>query len=420
MPWLGIAALVVPWALGLASYVVGAVVSPEFAPALEAGWRLTYLAYPTAGAVILVRRARHPIGLLLFGVGVASQVAGLAQAYATVALLRPGEPTTLALAAGWLGSWPWYPALGSILTFLFLLFPDGCLPSRRWRPVAWASAAVLTYVTAWAAFAPRPVEIMVGPEATAPPNPLGIEGPVGSLLSAFEPIALPALGVLAALCGASIVIRYRAADLVARQQLKWVVVGGVAALGSFVVREVGRLLGLDTTAADWIFMAGFIAPPITIVLAVLRHRLYDVDRVLRRTTVYALLTTLLVGFYLLGVTALGALLEPLQSDSPIAVATATLSAAAVAAPLRRRLQASVDRRFDRARYDAAREVDGFRTSVRDEVDLDALTASLVATVGATVRPSSAGVWLRDAVPQTAPGLPPGAPPVTSDGRWMLP
>jgi hypothetical protein len=213
-------------------------------------------------------------------------VAGFAQDYAAYALLRRQEWLPGGLVMGWLGSWPWYIAFGLIITFLLLLFPDGRLPSRRWRPVAWAAGVDIAVLTVWAAFAPRPFE---GPPGMPmPQNPWGIERAAGlfQLLSAIAGMALLALTVLSL---ASLVLRFRRSRGEQRQQLKWFTYAALLTVGAWLgatglhLRLTGPLLLLSTILSFWLVAAA-------IGVAILRYHLYDIDRLINRTLVYALLT----------------------------------------------------------------------------------------------------------------------------------
>jgi MFS family permease len=365
-------------------------------PLQELGWRLGDGSFATIGAVIVSRRPRHVIGWILCVVGITGAVAGFAQDYAAFALLRRQEWLPGGLVMGWLGSWPWYIAFGLLITFLLLLFPDGRLPSRRWRPVAWAAAADIAVLTVWAAFAPRPFE---GPPGMRmPQNPWGIERAAGlfQLLSAIAGWALLALTVLSL---ASLVLRFRRSRGEQRQQLKWFTYAALLTVGAWLIfvvtgaeaRFTGPLLLLFTILSFWLVAAA-------IGVAILRYHLYDIDRLINRTLVYALLTLLLAGVYAGAVLVLGQLFGDLGGEPPSwAVAASTLAVAALFQPARRRIQMAVDRRFNRRRYDAAKTIDAFAVRLRDEVDLDMLSAELLAVVDQTMQPTQASLWLRPSV-----------------------
>jgi hypothetical protein len=362
-------------------------------PLQELGWRLGDGSFATIGAVIISRRPRHVIGWILCVVGITAAAAGFAQDYAAFALLRRQEWLPGGLVMGWLGSWPWYIAFGLIITFLLLLFPDGRLPSRRWRPVAWAAGVDIAMLTLWAAFAPRPFE---GPPGMRmPQNPWGIERAAGlfQLLSAIAGWALLALTVLSL---ASLVLRFRRSRGEQRQQLKWFTYAVLLTVGAWLIfvvtgaeaRFTGPLLLLSTILSFWLVAAA-------IGVAILRYHLYDIDRIINRTLVYGLLTGLLAAVYASLVVLLGLVFGGLGTGPPSwAVAGATLAVAALFQPARRRIQQGVDQRFNRRKYDAARTIEAFSVRLRDQVDLDTLSAELLAVVDQTMQPTKAFVWLR--------------------------
>ena len=296
---------------------------------------------------------------------------------------------------GWLGSWPWYIAFGLIITFLLLLFPDGRLPSRRWRPVAWAAAVDIAALTVWAAFAPRPFE---GPPGM-PQNPWGIVRAAGlfQLLSVLAGWALLALTVLSL---ASLVLRFRRSRGEQRQQLKWFTYAALLTVSAWLIVAVtgaeaqltGPLLLLSTILSFWLVAAA-------IGIAILRYHLYEIDRLINRTLVYALLTVLLGTVYAGAVLVLGQVFGGVGKDPPNwAVAGATLAVAALFQPARRRIQRAVDRRFNRRRYDAARTVEAYSTRLRDQVDLATLSSELLAVTHQTMQPTTATLWLRPSGP----------------------
>jgi hypothetical protein len=359
----------------------------------ELSWRVSYGSFATVGAVIASRRPHNVIGWILCIVGLSSAVAGFAQDYAAYALLQRSEWLPGGLAMGWLGSWPWYLAFGLIITFLPLLFPDGRLPSRRWRPVAWLAAAVITLVCVWAAFAPRPFE---GPPGMPmPQNPWAIERAEGLflLLETCFSVLVPTVTFLSL---ASLVVRFRRSRGAQRQQLKWFTYFALVAIGSWVLLAAtdldGRLSGpwwvLFTMIAFWMM-------PAAIGTAILRYHLYEIDRLINRTLVYGLLTAILGAVYASMVLVLGQVFGGMGRDPPSwAVAAATLAVAALFQPARRRIQAAVDRRFNRRRHDAAKTVQMFSVRLRDQVDLDTLSAELLAVVNQTMEPTKASLWLR--------------------------
>jgi hypothetical protein len=370
-----------------------------FAVLDELGWRIGYGSFATVGAVIASRRPRNALGWILCAVGLSSAVAGFAQDYASYALLGRKEWLPGGLVMGWLGSWPWYIAFGLILTFLPLLFPDGRLPSRRWRPVAWAAAVDLAAFSIWAAFAPRPLE--GPPNGGMPQNPWGIER-AAELFQLLGNMAGSALIALTFLSLASLVLRFRQSRGVQRQQLKWFTYAALLVLGSWALTTS---TGLDErlTGPVWlIFQAVSVwLIPTAIGIAILRHHLYDIDRLINRTLVYGLLTALLAGVYAGAVLVLSQVFGGIGAEPPSwAVAGATLAVATLFQPARHRIQTAVDRRFNRRKYDAAKTVEAFSVRLRDKVDLDALTAELLVVVDQTIQPTRASLWLRPSAPDS--------------------
>ncbi len=370
----------------------------------EGGLFLTVLLpFPLAGILILRRQPRNTVGWLLAGIGVLWAIGGVADGYARYGLVvDPGSLPGPAVAAT-LANGIWAPAIGLTGTFLFLLFPDGHLPSRRWRPVAWLSGTVLVALTLCLYLSPDrltevPVEGLV--------NPLGIES-----LAPFLHAALDVLILVLALCTllsvVALVTRFRRARGVERQQLKWLA-AAAAIVGAAFVLGIAVSLGVpdDKPEPGWMAVfdqlsfLSFALLPVAIGVAVLRYRLYDIDVVINRALVYGSLTAMLVATYLTSVLFLQLLLQPLTEQSDLAVAASTLAVAALFGPARRRIQAAVDRRFYRHKYDAARTVADFSTRLRQQIDLDAIGTDLVRIAGDAVQPTDASLWLR---PVTVPG-----------------
>jgi hypothetical protein len=364
---------------------------------------IVLLPFPLAGVLILRRQPRNTVGWLLAGIGVLWGIGGLADGYAQYGLVvDPGSLPGPAVAAT-ISNGIWAPAIGLTGTFLFLLFPDGRLPSRRWRPVAVVSGTVLVALTVCLYLSPDrltevPVEGLV--------NPLGIE-----VLAPFLHAALDVLILVLAACTllsvVALVTRFRRARGVERQQLKWLASAAAVVGGAFVL-GVAMSLGVpdDKPQPGWMAVLdqlsflSFALLPIAIGVAVLRYRLYDIDVVINRALVYGSLTATLVATYLGSVLLLQLLLQPLTERSDLAVAASTLAVAALFGPARRRIQVAVDRRFYRHRYDAARTVSDFSTRLRQEIDLDAIGTDLVRIARNTVQPTDASLWLRSV---TVPG-----------------
>jgi hypothetical protein len=351
-------------------------------------------AYAVLGLVIATRRPRHPIGWLLMGLGVVGSIQLVAGQYATLADAADLPGRRYGVWAASLAQ----ASVVSLIMLLLLLFPTGRVPSPRWRPVAWSLVAALGLVLSTQALMPRALS-----DAPGEANPLGVPalepilGPLGAVAG-----ALLIFGVVGAL--ASLVVRLRRARGRERQQLKWFVY--VALLGILSISPLGLLLSsllpsdhggiLDTLLNPWLLAPT--ALMVTVAAAIVRHQLYDIDRVINRTLVYGLLTVLLGAIYTAGVFGLGRLLNPVTGESALAVAAATLAVAALFQPARRRIQAVVDRRFNRRRYDAAKTIQAFSTRLRDQLDLDTLSTELLAIVDQTTEPTLVSLWLRPSAP----------------------
>ena len=347
------------------------------------------------GALVAARRPENPIGWLLSAGGLLISVATLAGQYAYYTLVTepgslPGGQVML-----WLAGWP-NDAGFFLVLFLMLLFPTGRLPSPRWRPVARLAVAGYLVDVVGRAFAPGPVdEQWFGPL----PNPLGVEAAT-DLAPLAQSVVSVFILLVAVATASSPLFRLRRARDVERQQLKWFCYAAALFVAVAFVAVVFPSLGSDTVDFMSILL-GLLTLPVAIGVAILRHRLYDIDRLINRTLVYGLLTGLLALVYTAGVFILSQVLNPGGENSALAVAASTLAVAALFQPLRRRVQLAVDRRFNRRRYDMAKTVETFSVRLRDEVDLDTLSAELLAVVDQTVQPARASLWLRPPAQDTA-------------------
>ena len=330
-------------------------------------------AFATVGALLAWKRPGNPIGWLL-------SASGLAYAAAGFGAFLAHFPRTLPLAQ-WLG-FLYFLGIG-LCVFVVLLFPSGALPSRRWRPVAWAAGAGLAGWVLGNAFAPTLIS------ADQPvPNPVGVTGAPGKL---FTGMAGGGAGLIAAIglaAVASLVFRYRRAGTAERAQLKWLLYAGavivVAALASVLVASSNLQNAISTGAIALV--------PVAIGVAVMRYRLYDIDRVISRTVAYAIVTGLLAGVYA-GLILLAT--QVLRLHAPVAVAAATLAAAALFTPVRRRVQQVVDRRFNRVRYNGDRMVEQFAAGLKDAVDLETVRADLAGAVSQALEPAHVSVWINE-------------------------
>jgi hypothetical protein len=346
------------------------------------------LGYATIGLVLALRRPANPIGWLYAASGLVWSLIIPFELWLNT-LIRDQRPLALAgQVAVVVRETIWAPAIALGITLPFLLLPDGRLRSRRWRlVVATTVAGVVMFVIGGTLF---PGQLTNGPIPID--NPFGLPGLAGRVATVvgFTGLALYAVSLPAALV--CVVLRFRASRGVERQQLRWVAAG--AALAALLLLPLpGRGFPAVLTGV------AVLAVPVSVAVAVLRYRLWDLDRLVSRTVTYVLVTALLAVPYLLILPVAARLAEGAGS---LAVAAATLAAAAMFQPLRRRVQDLVDRRFNRRRYDAARTVAVFAARLRDQVDLDALEAELLAVVEQTVAPTRASLWLR---PSASPLLP---------------
>ena len=335
-------------------------------------------AFATVGALVASRRPRNPIGWILLLGAAAYTVGGL-----TITQTE-GEGSAPALVH-WLSTWVWMAGIGPVATFGLLLFPDGRLPSPRWRPFAWFAAAAIAATTAAIAFAPGPFE------DSAVENPLGFDAMPG-LFDTLQNVAPAALALAIFGSIASLFARFRRARNVERQQLKWLsytgAVVGVALAVAITIEAIVGDRAIDLT--NTIVSVALALVPVAMGIAILRHRLFDIDVVINRTLVYGALTATLGGAYL----GLVLLVGLAVGESGFAVAVSTLAVAALFRPARARIQGAVDRRFYRRRYDAAQTLEAFGGRLRDELDLEALGADLRGVVHETVQPSQVTLWLR--------------------------
>jgi len=343
------------------------------------------LSFALVGALIAQRQPGNAIGWIFLGVAVSTGLGGFAHGFATYRL-DGGEGGLVAETAATYAEVSWVPFVLVPPSFLLLLFPDGHLPSRRWRPVAWAAAAGIagTLATSW--MAPGPLADF--PEVD---NPYGVDSPILGPLTGLATVVL-FVGVIGS--AVSVVVRFRRGRREQRQQIKWLAVAGsVAAIALIVNLSLYDALGEEV--ANGLIMFGVLALPAAAGIGILRHRLYDIDIVINRSLVYGALTASLAATYLVSVLLLQMLLAPLTPSNSLAVAVATLAVAALFHPARRRIQAVVDRRFYRGKYDAILTLERFGAQLRDEIDLDALGDELRAVVTETMQPAHVSFWLRE-------------------------
>jgi hypothetical protein len=346
----------------------------------------------TVGTLLASRRPRHPVGWLLQAFGLSLAAAGVAGAYTNYGVARAGAVPAAGLVA--LSVPATIVAAMTCNGFVLLLTPTGALPSPRWRWWAWVTAATPVALLLVVALAPKPDGRLVQPVD----SPLDLHG-LGAVSLATYQVAFAVAIIGFVVAAASLVVRFRRARGIERQQLRWVVLATVVVAALSVAVLAALALGAYGLAP----LAGGLCPAIisaAIGAAILRYRLYDLDRIISRTLAYGLLTLLLGSAYALVVLSLGRLLP---QGSSLAVAAATLAVAAVFQPARRRVQQAVDRRFNRRRYNAGRTIEAFGARLRQQIDLDTLTGELLAVVEDTMQPTQAALWLRPAPDTHHPG-----------------
>jgi hypothetical protein len=344
---------------------------------------LAFLSFPVLGALVASRQPRNAIGwiFIAIGVGVGFLVAG--GEYAYYGLVLDNEVRGAAVGA-WFEQWLWLPSVGLILTFGLLLFPNGRLPSRRWRWVAWATGLLIAVVTIAGM-----VEERLQGHGYSVDNPIGIPG-LGDVEESLDPL-LTAFLVCILLCALSLVIRFRRSRGDERQQLKLVTFGTCFMVVMIVASDL-----LDAFVGDgfgWLFPVTLLVFLASIAAAMLKYRLYDIDLVINRTLVYGALTALLAATYL-GLVVVMQGIIPAAGNSDLTIAGSTLAVAALFRPLRARVQGFIDRRFYRRKFDAQRTLESFSASLREDVDLDHLSADLLRVVQDTMQPAHASLWLR--------------------------
>jgi hypothetical protein len=357
-----------------------------------ASFVLLSLAYACVGAVVAARVPENPIGWIFCATGLAYGLATLSYEYARYGLYATAHPLAGASLAAALPTEPIAALLG--LTVLF--FPHGHLPSRRWRPVAASLLLAMALFAASGLLRPGPLD---EPFATVS-HPLGIPGwRTAMLVVDGSAWVLTVVGTAAA--AVSVGVRLRRARGVERQQLKLVLAVGVvvAAVTALDMSSWGVWAHGELQIRIGLIGLAFAAFPVAAGVAILRYRLYDIDVVINRTLVYGALTATLAAAYLCSVLLLQLLLQPLTESSSLAIAASTLAVAALFRPARSRIQALVDRRFYRRRYDMQRTLEAFAGRLRDEVALDALSTELRDVVTDTMQPAHVSLWLR------APRLP---------------
>jgi drug/metabolite transporter (DMT)-like permease len=348
---------------------------------------LVALVIVAVGQLIASRHPRHLVAWTFLLFGLTGEATVLLQAYGLYGTLVAPDSLPAADTVLWVATWSW-PITEVPLVLALLLFPDGRPIGRRWWWVAGAALVGCAFQMVGDALRVADVLTDVGLERPLPPLPvdaLDAISLVGSITWAASMFA----------AAASLLIRFRRARGDERQQLKWFACAGLLATALFIV--AGWLYGMPQLGAVFAGLAaiGVLLVPVSVAVAILRYRLYDIDVLINRTLVYGLTTAAIAIAFFAGIVVLQAVLRPLTGGSEVAVAVSTLASIGMFQPLRTRIQRAVDRRFYRSRYDAARTLDDFSVRLRDQVALDAVRADLLNAVEGTVQPAHASVWLRD-------------------------
>jgi len=359
-----------------------------------------FLVFPLVGALIASRRPENPIGWLFLADGFLWMTTSMLDYYSVYGAAKPGSVPYPIGAAG-ISNWLWVPEVGLLATYVFLLFPDGKLPSRRWRPLAWLSGVVIVSVS---------VGVMLSPGSLDMPR--GIRNPFGLEVVPWVAVAAYAILPLLPLCifasAVSLVLRYRHSREDVRQQIKWIAFAASLVALTYLIAMVASLIHpseawLTTGSVLWLnlltiaALLSFVTIPIAVGFAVLKYRLFEIDLLINRTLVYGSLTAMLALVYLAGVATTQAIFRSLtgQERQPqLAVVISTLVIAALFNPLRRRIQSFIDRRFYRKKYDARKTLEVFTAKLRDETDLELLHAELIGVVKETMQPSHISLWQR--------------------------
>jgi hypothetical protein len=357
-----------------------------------------FLAFPLVGALIASRRPKNAVGWLCLAIGLLWTLGGMADYYGYYGAATPGSvPFPVAMAG--ISNWIWVPAVGLLGTYVLLLFPDGRLPSRRWRPLAWLSGAVILLLSVGVTLAPGRLDNLAGVR-----NPFGIEGADWLTVGAY--VLLPLLPLCMLASALSLVLRYQRSGGQERQQIKWIAFAASVVVVLYAIAMIASFLfpaeSWTTAGSVWwlnlltyAVLSSFTLVPIAVGIAVLKYRLYEIDILINRALVYGSLTATLVALYFGGIVVLQRVFVLLTGQqSTLAVVASTLLIAALFTPLRRRIQAFIDRRFYRSKYNAAKTLEAFSAQLRNEADLDALSYDLVGVVRETMQPAHVSLWLR--------------------------
>jgi hypothetical protein len=371
---------------GISQVILVLRAEPDFWETLS--HNLVLFLFAVVGGLIVSRRRNNAVGWILCALAIVYISEDVSAQYAAYALfIRPGSLPAGVIAA-WLQSWLWAVSFG-LMAFLLLLFPNGRPTSRHWRAVAWTAAAASVLLAVGMAVSPGPI----GNRDVFQPieNPFGLVGPAPQVI---VHAAFGLLNLCLLLAATSMIVRFRRARGVERQQMKWFAVAATLLAATFIVNFVYQYLPELQAVSRAAFLVAFASLAVAIGIAILRHRLYDIDRLINRAVVYAALSTGLGLVYWASVVLLQQLLRPFTQGSELAIIVSTLAVAALFSPARRQIQNVVDRRFYRRTYDAQRTLETFSATLRQEVDLDSLNAELLAVISRAMQPERVSLWLR--------------------------
>jgi hypothetical protein len=395
------------FAVTVALFVAGFVLAPTTDQSNTNDWQLSELgvylfvvamfSFSAVGVLVAVRLPRNAIGWLLLAIGFSWGLVVATDGYLIRATeLSPGSLPNPALVAAISGSL-WVPPVGLMGNYLILLFPDGRLPSQRWRPLAWISAGALVVSTMGILFSPGSLADVGLPEET---NPLGVES-LEAVLDTLQ-VAIVLIPITIVASAVALIGRYRRSRAEERVQLKWLTAAGATVACLYLLAMAGSLTYAFSDSGpdplwgqilDQVALVSFGLIPIAIGAAILKHHLYDIDLIINRTLVYGGLTALLAATYF-GIVVLLQGVIPAAGDSDLTIAGSTLAVAALFRPLRARVQGFIDRRFYRRKVDAQHTLESFSSRLRDDVDLDHLSADLLGVIRDTMQPEHASLWLR--------------------------
>jgi hypothetical protein len=398
----------------LVHFLASPIPTTDTPPALTVLFRVLSLAFPTVGALIASRRPENPIGWIFCGTGLLTGVQAFASGYAEYAMLGHTGSLPGGEFMAWISQWIGVPTVPLAGALLIVLFPNGKLLSRNWRPVVWLAACGTVMLTLWAALGPGPLSFQptfdnplgrggaIGELGPTESNPMfdrpGFARPADTAITAEGVVnTLGRVGIFIVLVSwlfavAAMIMRIDQARGAERQQLKWFVYG-VAVL---VVGFLAAFLGFGLHSVAWFLgIAAFNFLPVAAGIAILRYRLYDIDFLINRTLVYSALTAALALVYVGSIVLLQGLFRTLTGEtSQLAVVASTLAIAALFVPLRRRVQEFIDRRFYRRKYDVAKTLQAFNAKLRDDIDLDSVADDLGEVVKETMQPTHVSLWLR--------------------------